>query len=133
MGGTKKHFFKTSLQRFWLRSSLNSKWWPPFFCAIFCEKNRYFWMKPIKQLDWPKKNESIVIMIANIFNHRLFWKKNGKASSLDVLSLKTFNSFVFQNFASIITITLRVNGKKKDPQKKYFFSLLEISNIILWP
>ena len=61
-----------------MRSSLNSKWWPPFFCAIFCEKNRYFWTKAIKQTDWRKKNETIVNMIANVFNHQLFWEKQRK-------------------------------------------------------
>ena len=66
---------------------------PPFFCANFCEKNRYFWSKPIKQLDWRKKNKTIVNMIAKVFNHQLFWKKWESIKSWCTL-FKKFNYFV---------------------------------------
>ena len=96
--------FKTSHQEFWLRSSRNSKWSPPFFARIlreFCEKNRYFWSKPIKQLDWRKKNETIVNMIAKVFNHQLFWKKIGKTSSLYLLSFKKFKEMAQKSMKAL--------------------------------
>ena len=78
-------------------------------------------------------------MVANVFNHELFWKKLEKHQVLMYSFSKTLNFFVFPNFVSIITMTWRIIGKKKKkngglnfffaPQKKYFFSFLELSHI----
>ena len=98
---------------------------PPFFCAIFCEKIRYFWSKPIKQLDWRKKNETIVNMIAKVFNHQLFWKKNWKSIKSLFTFFKKFQLFCYcfdsclpQTLLSIRTMTLRNNEKKTTEAKK---------------
>ena len=112
----------------------------PFFCANFARilrKISIFFMEPVKQLDWRKKNETIVNMVANVFNHELFWKKLEKHQVLMYSFSKTLNFFVFPNFVSIITMTWPIVGKKNKrgliclfaPQKKYFFSVLEISHI----
>ena len=77
-------------------------------------------------------------MVANVFNHELFWKKLEKHQVLMYSFSKTLNFFVFPNFVSIITMTWPIVGKKTNnrgliclfaPQKKYFFSFLEISHI----
>ena len=72
------------------------------------------------------------------FSTTNFFGKNWKnIKSWCTLFQKHSNFFVFPNFVSIITMTWRIIGKKNNggliclfaPQKKYFFSVLEISHI----
>ena len=59
-------------------------------------------------------------MVANVFNHELFWKKLEKHQVLMYSFSKTLNFFVFPNFVSIITMTWRIIGKKK--QRRAYLS-----------
>ena len=91
-------------------------------CAISCEKNRYFWMKPVKQLDWRKKNETIVNMIAKVFNHSTFFGKKKWKSIKSLFTFFTKRSFFWFDLFSQTFLSIR-NGfvhlwKKKQQWKQ---------------
>ena len=80
-------------------------------------------MEPVKQLDQRKKNETIVNMVANVFNHELFWEKQWKninSSFFALLKQRLFLSFPKFAFKRPIGFAFNIINGKNNRGKKGF-------------